>query len=46
MEGLHVCAAELDILKIDKTPLIYSISYFNFGGWEPCLGAKRTKAPQ
>jgi len=29
--GLYVCAGALDILKIDKTPLIYSVSYFNLG---------------
>jgi len=28
----------LDILKIDKTPLIYTVSYFSLGGLEHCLG--------
>jgi len=36
--GLCVCAGWLDILKIDKTPLIYSVSCFNIGGLELCLG--------
>jgi len=31
IRGLYVCAAGLDILKIDKIPSIYSVSYFNFG---------------
>jgi len=30
--GLYVCAEGLDIVKIDKAPLIYSVSYFNLGG--------------
>jgi len=30
---------------LTKTPLLNSISYFNLGGWELCLGANRTKAP-
>jgi len=28
----------LDILKLTKTPLMYSVSYFNLGGLEYCLG--------
>jgi len=28
----------LDILKIDKTPLIYSVSCFHLGGLELCSG--------
>jgi len=39
--GLCVCAEWLDILKLTKTPLIYSVSYFNLGGrLEFCLGDK------
>jgi len=30
-EPLHLCRG-LDIVKIDKTPLICNVSYFNFGG--------------
>jgi len=30
--GLCVCARGLDIIKINKTPLIYSASYFNLRG--------------
>jgi len=29
--GLWICAVGLDILKIDKTELIYSVSCFNLG---------------
>ena len=39
---LCVCAGGLDILKIDKNST-YSISRFNLGGLEFCLGAKSTK---
>ena len=36
----------LDIIKLTKTQLIYSVSRFNLGGLELCLwGAKPTKAP-
>jgi len=28
--GLYVCARGLDVVKIDKTPLIWSVSHFNF----------------
>jgi len=27
--GFYVCAGELDIIKINKTALIYSVSCFN-----------------
>ena len=44
--GLCVCAGGLDIIKLTKTPLIYSVSRLNFGGLELCLrGDKPTKAP-
>jgi len=36
--GLYVCARGIDIVKIDKTPLIYSVSCFNLGVLEHCLG--------
>jgi len=29
--GLYVCAGRLDIENLLKSPLIYSISYFNLG---------------
>jgi len=29
--GLYVCAGGFDIENLIKTPLIYSVSYFNFG---------------
>jgi len=32
--GFYICASELDIVKIDKMSLIYSVSYFNLGGLE------------
>jgi len=43
--GLLVCAGGLDIIKIDKTPLIHNASYFNLG-WLGALlrGAKSTKS--
>jgi len=44
--GLYVCAEVLDILKIDKTTLIYSASYFNVGRLVALFGgSKPTKAP-
>jgi len=33
-----VCAGGLNIQKIDKTQLIYSVSYFNLGGLKLCFG--------
>ena len=35
----------LDILKLEKTPLIYSVSYFNLGAWSFVWWAKRTDVP-
>jgi len=35
----HLCGG-LDILKFDKIPLIYSISYFILGNLELCLGGQ------
>ena len=35
--ALFLCR-ELDIVKIDKTPLIFSTSYFNLRRLEDCLG--------
>jgi len=35
---LCVCLVGLDITKLTKTPLIYSVSRFNLGGVELCLG--------
>ena len=36
--GLFVCAGGLDIINLTKTQLIYSVSRFNLGGLELCLG--------
>jgi len=45
--GLCVCAGGLDIIKLAKTPLIYSVSRFNLGGIGAMFGgAKPTKAPR
>jgi len=45
--GLFVCARGLDIIELTKTPLIYSVSRFNFGGLGVVLGgAKLTKPPR
>jgi len=42
--GFAFCGG-LGIIKLTKTPLIYSVSRFNLGGVELCLGeAKPTKA--
>jgi len=41
--GLCVCLGGLDIIKLTKAPLIYSVSRFNLGGLELCLGGKPTK---
>jgi len=35
----------LDILKLAKTPLIYSVSCFSLGDWSFVWGGKPTKAP-
>ena len=35
--GLCVCLGGLDITKLTKSPLIYSVSRFNLGGLELCL---------
>jgi len=43
--GLYVCSGGLDIVKIDKTPQIHSISYFNMGGLEFCGGLSPPKTP-
>jgi len=43
--GLCVCAGGIDIIKLPKIPLIYSVSNSIWGGLEICLGAKPTKAP-
>jgi len=37
--GICVCARGLDIIKLTKI-LIYSVSRFNLGGLELCLGGK------
>jgi len=36
--GLYVCAGGLGIRKFEKNSTIHSVSYFNFGGLEFCLG--------
>ena len=44
--GLCVCAEGLDIMKLTKIPLIYSVSRFNLGGLGAFFGgATSTKAP-
>jgi len=44
--GPYVCAGGLDIPKFSKTPLIYSVSYFNLEGLGALFGgAKPTKVP-
>jgi len=41
---LCVCARGLDILKIGKTSLIYSVSCFSLGAWSFVGGGNPTKA--
>jgi len=36
--GDYVCAGGTGILKFDKNPLIYNVSYLNFGGLTAFLG--------
>jgi len=36
--GLYVCAGGLDTVKIDKSQLICSVSYFDSGAWSIVLG--------
>jgi len=44
--GGVVCAGGVDIIKLTKAPLIYSVSRFNLGGLGALFGgAKPTKAP-
>jgi len=44
--GLCVCLGGLDIIKLTKTPLIYSASPFNLEGLGALFGgAKTTKPP-
>jgi len=38
--GICVCAGGPDIIKLSKIPLIYSVSRFNLGGLELCLGGE------
>jgi len=35
IEGFYVCTSGLDIENLMKTPLIYSVSYFNLEGLSP-----------
>ena len=42
---LFVCAGGLDIIKLTKTPLIYSVSRFSFGGLELCLAGLSPPKP-
>jgi len=44
-KGLCVCLGGLDIIKLTKTRLIYSVSRFNFGGLELCLGGLSPPKP-
>jgi len=44
--GLCVCAGGLDIIKLTKTPLIYSsVSRFNLGGLEALFGGDKPTNP-
>jgi len=43
--GDYVCAVGLTFSNLTKNPLVYGVSYFNFGGLGACWGAKPTKAP-
>jgi len=43
--GLCACAGGLDIIKLTKTPLIYSVSRFNLGGLKLCLGVLNSTTP-
>ena len=43
--GIYVCAAGLDILKIDKTEMVYSVPYFNLWDLELCLGDSAHQSP-
>jgi len=46
MWGAYVIAGGgLDIENFIKSPLIYSVSYWIWGGLILCLGAKSIKAP-
>jgi len=45
MGALRLCRG-LDFLKIDKNPLIYSVSCFNLGTWCFVYGTQPTKAPR
>jgi len=44
--GLYVCEGRLDIEKLLKSPLIYSVSYFNLRDLELCPQGRSTKAPR
>ena len=43
--GLCVCAKGLDIEKLIKTPLMYSVSCFSLGGSVLCLGVLSPPKP-
>jgi len=43
--GLFDSAGGLEIIKLTKTPLIYSVSRFNLGAWNIVWGTKPTKVP-
>ena len=43
--SLCVCAEELDIIKLTKTPLIYSVSRFNLGGLGAWFGETKPVLP-
>jgi len=43
--GLYVCAGGFDIGNSMKTPLIYSVSYFNFVGFGALLGGLSPTKP-
>jgi len=46
LEGLYFCAGRLDIKNLSKSPLIYTVSYFNFGAWGfVCRGEAHQSIP-
>ena len=43
--GICVCAEGLDIIKLSKIPLIYSVSRFNLGGLGALFGGLSPPQP-
>jgi len=45
-QGLYVCAGGFDTVKIEKSQMICSVSYFNLGAWSIVLwGLDHQKPP-